>query len=859
MKTVPKTKTRRALVVFWAWAISASPQPLLAAELTDGGDEIVPSRCLVIERCGTSGRSAVHTDAVEAMIVGGSWTAPAKGDTVALPDGTSKTWQAIDADDKGLFSDAALRGGYAYVGIELPASRTMILQALGHSMVYVNGVPRAGDTYSTGWVRTPVALRKGVNHLLFRCGRGQLRLKLVAPSSSAMLNVADATLPDLVIGKAIDTVGAVVVVNSTKSPLDDLWLLASLGKGEATLTRCRSVLPLGVRKVPFRLVGPAEAEAGTREMRLDLMRESGDGLRTLDTKTITLRLRRPEQTRKCTFVSSIDDSVQYYGLNPAQTFDDGAAVALVLTLHGASVEAIGHVDAYSSKSWCHTVAPTNRRPFGFDWEDWGRLDAMEVLDIACRQLSVDSDRVYLTGHSMGGHGVWQMGAIFPDRFAAIGPSAGWISFWSYTGAKLYENATPIEDILLRSAGTSDTLSMIGNYEQLGIYILHGEADDNVPASQAQEMTQHLAKSHKDFVYHEQPRAGHWWNVSDEPGADCVDFAPMMDFFVRHRLPLASEVRQVKFATANPAVSSRCHWCAIETQLKQNAISRVDVLCDPHKRRFTGTTENVRRLTLDPVAAGLRESGDTRAATPEASETPPTPTMTVRLDGQEIEGVEVPRDVRPITFVLTDGKWATSGSRETSLTLKGPHRYGPFKEAFRNHVLFVYGTKGTAEEADWALAKARYDAETFWYRGNGSIEVVADVDYDAKASKDRNVILYGNADTNAAWRTLMGGSPVQVGRDRVTIGDRKIKGGNLACLFIRPKAGSDDALVGAISGTGVSGMRLTDRLPYFVSGVAYPDCIVLSPEVLRSDSDGIVGAGFFGIDWSVEAGDFAWRE
>lgn len=26
--------------------------------------------------------------------------------------------------------------------------------------------------------------------------------------------------------------------------------------------------------------------------------------------------------------------------------------------------------------------PTNRRPYGFDWEDWGRMDALEVLEVA---------------------------------------------------------------------------------------------------------------------------------------------------------------------------------------------------------------------------------------------------------------------------------------------------------------------------------------------------------------------------------------------------------------------------------------------------------------------------------------------
>ena len=69
--------------------------------------------------------------------------------------------------------------------------------------------------------------------------------------------------------------------------------------------------------------------------------------------------------------------------NPAMTTVNPASgpagQALFLSLHGASVEAIGQADAYSPKKWGPIVCPTNRRPYGFDWEEWGRWDALEVL------------------------------------------------------------------------------------------------------------------------------------------------------------------------------------------------------------------------------------------------------------------------------------------------------------------------------------------------------------------------------------------------------------------------------------------------------------------------------------------------
>src|SRR5262249_50816575 len=131
----------------------------------------------------------------------------------------------------------------------------------------------------------------------------------------------------------------------------------------------------------------------------------------------------------------------------------------------------------------------------------------------------------------------------------------------------------------------------------------------------------------------------------------------------------------------------------------------------------------------------------------------------------------------------DGKWQLAG--EVSPGQKNPKRYGPFKDAFRHRMLLVYGTAGTPEENSWAFAKARFDAESFWYRGNGSLEVIADTAFKAHTEPDRGVILYGNADSNRAWRALLSDSPVQVRRGEIRVGSRSLAAEDLACVFLRP--------------------------------------------------------------------------
>ncbi len=107
--------------------------------------------------------------------------------------------------------------------------------------------------------------------------------------------------------------------------------------------------------------------------------------------------------------------------------------------------------------------------------------------------------------------------------------------------------------------------------------------------------------------------------------------------------------------------------------------------------------------------------------------------------------------------------------------------------------------------------------------------------------------------------MLAESPVQVRRGAVRIGGRELRGGDLACLFLRPHPHHPGALVGVVSGSGIVGMRLTERLPYFASGAGYPDCTVIGSEMLAKGMEGVRAAGFFGQDWSVDSGEFAWRD
>ena len=105
------------------------------------------------------------------------------------------------------------------------------------------------------------------------------------------------------------------------------------------------------------------------------------------------------------------------------------------------------------------------------------------------------------------------------------------------------------------------------------------------------------------------------------------------------------------------------------------------------------------------------------------------------------------------------------------------------------MIFVVGTHGTKAENVWAAAKARYDAETFWYQGNGSVDIISDDQFIPARYPDRSVILYGNAVTNRAWEKVLPDCPVKVVPGAIIMDNKILKGSNLAALFIWPRKDS----------------------------------------------------------------------
>jgi hypothetical protein len=166
------------------------------------------------------------------------------------------------------------------------------------------------------------------------------------------------------------------------------------------------------------------------------------------------------------------------------------------------------------------------------------------------------------------------------------------------------------------------------------------------------------------------------------------------------------------------------------------------------------------------------------------------------------------------------------------------------------MVFVYGTKGTEEENAWMKNKATYDAETWYYRGNGAVDIIADVAFDSAKYAQRGIILFGNMTTNSAAAMLLRDCPVQVSRGVAQVGEQRWTGEDLGAYYVWPNAASTFSSVALIGGTGLKGMHAADANQYFAGGSGFPDYMIFSLDMLEKGDAGVKTTGFFTNKWTL---------
>lgn len=196
-----------------------------------------------------------------------------------------------------------------------------------------------------------------------------------------------------------------------------------------------------------------------------------------------------------------------YQLYIPRGYSDDAAWPVILFLHGAGER--GHdgvrqtavglpaaVRMHPARYPAIIVMP--QTPPDSTWTGTPADAAMAALDRTMEEYSVDPDRVYLTGMSLGGNGTWYLAFRNPRRFAAVVPVCAWVEPASHFPA---ESVVPDHD--------GDHFEALAHrLVEVPIWIFHGEVDPAVPVEQSRQAAEALEAAGGRVRYTELPGTGH---------------------------------------------------------------------------------------------------------------------------------------------------------------------------------------------------------------------------------------------------------------------------------------------------------------------------------------------------------------
>lgn len=191
-----------------------------------------------------------------------------------------------------------------------------------------------------------------------------------------------------------------------------------------------------------------------------------------------------ESNRQSVGIFEGDGFTINYLLYLPDNYKDNNSVPLLLFLHGSG-ERGDDIERIKIHGPAKLIEQGKKFPFIIvspqcaDNERWNPEQLSRLLDDIVKNYKVDQNRIYATGLSMGGYGVWKLAQLYPDKFAAVIPICGGGDFL---------NACVIK--------------------HLPVWVFHGAKDKVVSVQESERMVNALKKCGGNVRFTVYPEAGH---------------------------------------------------------------------------------------------------------------------------------------------------------------------------------------------------------------------------------------------------------------------------------------------------------------------------------------------------------------
>jgi predicted esterase len=444
------------------------------------------------------------------------------------------------------------------------------------------------------------------------------------------------------------------------------------------------------------------------------------------------------------YQSSIDGSLQPYGLEIPAELSLDKPVPLYVWLHGRGDKTtdMHFIDQRQTRKG--RIAPAGAiilHPFGrhcMGFKSAGEIDVLESIEDVKKRYSIDENRIVLMGFSMGGAGVWHIGAHYVDRWVGISPGAGFAETARYN--KLTPENYPASYVQ-QLWTLYDVPHYVRNLFNAPVVVYSGELDKQIQA--ARVMEQAYQQEGRVLPHVIGPGMGHQYHPDslkqimkqmDDAVNKGLDQVPA-EVHLQTRTLRYNEVHWVK------ATGLEEHWQDARIDARMVGKDRLDV-----------TTRNISSLELSPFA-------DMAA-------------VSIFVDGKQVAywGSDKLKD--PGTSILqkgADGTFRWLSRTPTGSLAKRPGLQGPIDDAFMSSFLVVTPSGKSSNPlvqrwVEFELAHFLHRWESLY---RGSPRVKQDKDVSVRDLADHNLILWGTPESNSLIRQLAG-SDLQAGSHRLPL-------------------------------------------------------------------------------------------
>jgi enterochelin esterase-like enzyme len=502
------------------------------------------------------------------------------------------------------------------------------------------------------------------------------------------------------------------------------------------------------------------------------------------------------------FRSPTDGSVQPYALWLPRDYSPAKTYPLLVQLHGLNFNKVlgaGQRIKFrglgsEQNPWFEPYMPVIlAQVFGRQstfYQGMGEEDILETVTEVRRRFSVDPDRVFLMGHSMGGAGSFTVGLHYPDRFGGILPM----------DPAMGRRLAPQENIpawMKPQVAIQMPASLYPNGRNIDVFFKN--AVDGIQGN-SREFTDGIVAEGGFSTTEAFPNMPHNFG-------NFYPYAMFVPEAVLH--PIRRLPAEVRFYT-NTLRYNQAYWVTIDRLTRHNADARVVATYDDGKPAAEGAAARPPTLTVTTTnidALTLRVPGT------EAS---------LIVDGRQVHPEPLPETVH---LSRQSGIWRIGEPART----EGAKRHGvqgPIGDAFNSKFLAVYG------EGDRDLAIAELDAIR---NPPGPLTIAGDFPMKeagkvtAEDVKSSNLILFGAPASNSVLKRIAPSLPASL-----------LQPGT---VFIYPNPENPDRYVvvwnAKILSAPDNGLRAGYILP-----------VNLLPDYIRVKDGKVVSGGHFDSDWKL---------